>query len=94
VHKAILICRSPVFRAIFEHEMIDTKEGIINIKNIKSSVLEQMIQFMLAMNSFDHFKIKYFSYSGTAAEHGYDYEMTKELFEAAVNFQFSGLKAK
>ena len=46
VNKCILACRSPVFAAMFEHELLESRENTINIPDFDSNVLKQMLQFM------------------------------------------------
>jgi speckle-type POZ protein len=46
-----LASRTPVFAAMFSHEMVEAKEGIVKIEDIKAPVLEQLLHFMWE-NSF------------------------------------------
>nr|CAD2181330.1 unnamed protein product [Meloidogyne enterolobii]CAD2198768.1 unnamed protein product [Meloidogyne enterolobii] len=46
VHKAVLACRSPVFAAMFEHGMAESLSDCVNIKDIDSEVLGEMLRFM------------------------------------------------
>ncbi|CAL1272887.1 unnamed protein product [Larinioides sclopetarius] len=48
VHKAILACRSPVFKAMFEHDMVENNSGIVNISDVDSKTLEHLLFFMYA----------------------------------------------
>ncbi|XP_078234084.1 speckle-type POZ protein-like [Pogona vitticeps] len=45
-HKAILAARSPVFSAMFEHEMEESKKNQVNIKDIKPEVFKEMVHFI------------------------------------------------
>ena len=45
-HKAILAARSPVFRAMFEHEMEERKNGRVQISDVESDVFKEMLQFV------------------------------------------------
>ncbi|KAF8786932.1 speckle-type POZ protein-like [Argiope bruennichi] len=47
-HKAVLSCRSPVFKAMFECDIVENSSGIVNISDIDSKILEQMLFFMYA----------------------------------------------
>ncbi|GBO24053.1 Speckle-type POZ protein [Araneus ventricosus] len=47
-HKAVLACRSPVFKATFEHDMVENSSGIVNITDVDSKTLERMLFFMYA----------------------------------------------
>jgi hypothetical protein len=46
VHKCILGCRSPVFGAMFEHEMLEKNSNEIKIEDMKGKVIEAMLRFM------------------------------------------------
>lgn len=45
-HKAILAARSPVFGAMFEHEMEERKNGRVEILDVESDVFKEMLQFI------------------------------------------------
>lgn len=45
-HKAILAARSPVFAAMFEHEMEEKKQNKVEITDMDKSVLEEMLNFI------------------------------------------------
>lgn len=45
-HKAILAARSPVFGAMFEHEMEERKNGRVQILDVESDVFKEMLQFI------------------------------------------------
>lgn len=45
-HKAILAARSPVFGAMFEHEMEERKNGRVEIPDVDSDVFREMLQFI------------------------------------------------
>lgn len=46
VHKAVLACRSPVFAAMFEHEMTESRSDRVIIEDIDPDVLKEMLKFM------------------------------------------------
>lgn len=45
-HKSILAARSPVFGAMFEHEMEERKNGKVQILDVESDVFKEMLQFI------------------------------------------------
>ncbi|XP_060232927.1 speckle-type POZ protein-like [Meriones unguiculatus] len=45
-HKAILAARSPVFRAMFEHEMEERQKNRVEIHNMKPEVFKEMMAFI------------------------------------------------
>ncbi|UYV69894.1 SPOPL [Cordylochernes scorpioides] len=45
-HKNILAARSPVFAAMFEHEMKENKENLVEIEHMEPEVLEEMVRFI------------------------------------------------
>ncbi|UYV69898.1 SPOPL [Cordylochernes scorpioides] len=45
-HKNILAARSPVFAAMFEHEMKENRESLVEIEDMEPEVLEEMIRFI------------------------------------------------
>ena len=46
VHKAILAASSPVFEAMFEHDMMEKTEGIVDIVDVESEVFKEMLRYM------------------------------------------------
>lgn len=46
VHKAILAARSPVFSAMFEHEMEEKKQNRVDITDMDAEVLREMLRFI------------------------------------------------
>ena len=46
VHKAILGARSPVFAAMFEHEMEEKKQNRVEITDMDPEVLREMLRFI------------------------------------------------
>ncbi|XP_041493786.1 speckle-type POZ protein-like [Microtus oregoni] len=45
-HKAILAARSPVFRAMFEHDMLESRKNRIEIRDLKPEVFKAMMDFI------------------------------------------------
>ncbi|ELU11118.1 hypothetical protein CAPTEDRAFT_161127 [Capitella teleta] len=45
VHKAILAARSPVFNAMFEHEMEEKKQNRVEINDVDHEVMKEMLRF-------------------------------------------------
>lgn len=46
VHKAILASRSPVFEAMFEHDMAEKSQSIVTIEDFEFDVLLEMFRFI------------------------------------------------
>lgn len=44
-HKAILAARSPVFNAMFEHEMTESKQNRVDIQDVDHEVMREMLRF-------------------------------------------------
>ncbi|CAL1273689.1 unnamed protein product [Larinioides sclopetarius] len=55
-HKAILAARSPVFAAMFEHDMEEKKQNRVEIIDMKADVLRDMLHFIYTGRS-KHLKI-------------------------------------
>ncbi|XP_033624541.1 speckle-type POZ protein-like [Asterias rubens] len=45
-HKAILAARSPVFNAMFEHEMEEKKHGRVEITDVEPEVMNEILRFI------------------------------------------------
>ena len=45
-HKALLAARSPVFAAMFEHEMEERKHNRVDITDVDHEVLREMLRFI------------------------------------------------
>src|SRR5699024_5992251 len=54
-HKLILASRSPVFAAMFEHELEESKQNRVVITDIKPEVAESMVRYIYAgkVDSFE-----------------------------------------
>ncbi|UYV69892.1 SPOPL [Cordylochernes scorpioides] len=50
-HKNILAARSPVFAAMFEHEMKENRENLVEIEDMEPEVLEEMVRFIYTEQS-------------------------------------------
>ncbi|UYV69891.1 SPOPL [Cordylochernes scorpioides] len=50
-HKNILAARSPVFAAMFEHDMKENKENLVEIEDMEPEVLEEMVRFIYTEQS-------------------------------------------
>ncbi|XP_044743660.1 speckle-type POZ protein-like [Chrysoperla carnea] len=46
VHKTILAARSPVFAAMFEHEMEERKQNRVNIVDVNYEILHELLKFI------------------------------------------------
>lgn len=46
VHKIILAARSPVFAAMFEHEMKERKQNRVNIVDVNYEILHELLKFI------------------------------------------------
>jgi len=51
VHKAILATRSPVFNAMFEHEMAESSNNRVEINDVDPDVMKEMLRFMYTGNA-------------------------------------------
>ena len=45
-HKAILITRSPVFRAMFENDMVEAASNCVEIRHMDPKVIKEMLRYM------------------------------------------------
>lgn len=50
-HKAILAARSPVFAAMFEHEMEEKKQNRVDITDVEHGVMKEMLKFIYSGKS-------------------------------------------
>ncbi|XP_067927872.1 speckle-type POZ protein B-like isoform X2 [Watersipora subatra] len=46
VHKSILSARSPVFHAMFEHDMEESKQNRVAVYDVEEEVMKEMLQFI------------------------------------------------
>ncbi|XP_038959269.1 TD and POZ domain-containing protein 2-like [Rattus norvegicus] len=75
-HKAILAARSPVFRAMFEHEMLESLTNRVEIHDIHLQVFKEMMAFI---------------YTGKAP-HLHSHSMATDLLAAAEMYDLQDLK--
>lgn len=47
-HKAILASRSPVFSAMFEHEMLENKKNVVEISDVHPEIMAEVLRFIYA----------------------------------------------
>ncbi|XP_014214510.1 speckle-type POZ protein A-like [Copidosoma floridanum] len=45
-HKIVLACRSPVFLAMFDNDMLESRNNVVEIKDFDSSVIIEMLRYM------------------------------------------------
>lgn len=50
-HKAVLATRSPVFSAMFEHQMEESRRGRVEIPDIDPDVFHEMLKFVYTGNT-------------------------------------------
>ena len=74
-HKAILAARSPVFRAMFEHEMVERLTNRVDINDLDPKVFKEMMGFI---------------YTGKAP-HLHIHSMACDLLAAADRYGMEGL---
>ncbi|XP_008217320.1 speckle-type POZ protein B-like [Nasonia vitripennis] len=48
VHRNILACRSPVFSAMFEHEMLEKRKNVVEISDVEPEVMAEVLRFIYA----------------------------------------------
>lgn len=87
-HRAILASRSPVFRAMFEHELKEKTSAVIRVDDIPTAAMRGLLLFLYtgehdtkAMNEYGLFML--------AAAHKYDVPELKRVCEAAVSANVS-----
>ena len=76
-HTLILQGGSPVFAAMFEHDMTESSSRIVVINDIEPKVFRHLLRFL---------------YTGNAPEVGDDENMVEPLFIAADKYQVDTLK--
>jgi len=85
-HRVILAARSPVFRAMFSHNMQETKSNEVIIKDIEGDVLEELIRFIYTNKVNDVAKI---ARPLLAAADKYALESLKTMCESALISQMT-----
>ena len=82
-HKAILAARSPVFAAMFDHDMLEKNSNIVTIKGIKPDVFKELLTFIYTGEAP---KINYLTmgFQLLAAADKYDLERLKIICEVEI----------
>ncbi|XP_074601020.1 BTB/POZ and MATH domain-containing protein rdx [Brevipalpus obovatus] len=80
-HKAILAARSPVFAAMFEHNLEESKQNRVEITDMESEVLGEMLRFIYTGKSSNLEKM---ADDLLAAADKYDLERLKVMCEEAL----------
>jgi len=80
-HKAILAARSPVFTAMFEHEMEEKKQNRVEIIDMEKEVLSEMLKFIYTGKSSNLEKMPG---ELLAAADKYDLERLKMMCEESL----------
>ncbi|KAK2161622.1 hypothetical protein LSH36_113g04013 [Paralvinella palmiformis] len=80
-HKAMLAARSPVFNAMFEHEMEEKKLGRVEILDVDHEVMEEMLRFIYTGEAPNLDKM---ADDLLAAADKYDLERLKVMCEEAL----------
>lgn len=80
-HKAILAARSPVFAAMFEHEMEEKKQNRVEITDMDPEVLKEMLNFIYSGRANNLEKM---ADDLLAAADKYDLERLKVMCEEAL----------
>ncbi|RWS31658.1 Kruppel-like zinc finger protein [Leptotrombidium deliense] len=80
-HKAILAARSPVFSAMFEHEMEEKKQNRVEITDMDQEVLREMLRFIYTGKAPNLEKM---ADDLLAAADKYDLERLKVICEEAL----------
>ena len=76
-HRSILSVRSPVFKAMFQSDMVENISRIVEVKDIKPEVVKEMLHFI---------------YTGAASTETVMDEIGKDLLGAADQYQLELLK--
>lgn len=87
-HRAILACRSPVFRAMFEHELKEKTSAVIRVDDIPTPAMRGLLLFLYT-GEHDTKAMNEYGLSMLAAAHKYDVPELKRVCEAAVSANVS-----
>ncbi|KAL6030100.1 hypothetical protein STEG23_037764 [Scotinomys teguina] len=80
-HKAILAARSPVFRATFEHDMVESKRNRVEIHDLEPQVVKAMLNFIYTGKAPD---LDSMADANLAAADKYGLESLKVMCEDAL----------
>jgi speckle-type POZ protein len=87
-HRSILSARSPVLKAMFSHDMKESKEGTVEIEEIKAPVFKQLLNFIYTGEcSFKNEKYSKSGLESKAAKQEEIIDMPAHLLAAADRFQ-------
>ena len=81
-HKVILVARSPVFAAMFEHEMTESKFNRVNITDVEPAVLRGMLRYIYTGRKPQ--KLEQMAKGLLAAADKYDLERLKMMCEEVL----------
>jgi len=62
-HKAILIARSPIFAAMFEHDTIENRTGKVKIEDIDQETFEELLHYIYSgkIHKLDRFAMELYN---------------------------------
>ncbi|XP_069077633.1 speckle-type POZ protein-like [Pleurodeles waltl] len=86
-HKSILAARSPVFNAMFEHEMEESRKNRVHIKDIDPDVFKELMGFIYTGKSPPN--LKEIADSLLAAADKYALDRLKVMCEEALSNNFT-----
>uniref|UniRef100_A0A6G1SNG6 Protein roadkill n=1 Tax=Aceria tosichella TaxID=561515 RepID=A0A6G1SNG6_9ACAR len=90
-HKAILAARSPMFRGMFSHEMRETKFNRVEVTDVDSDVLEEMLRFIYTGKSTLEQRLQSKEHKDQK-EQEKEQHLAVELLQAANKYQLDRLK--
>ncbi|XP_046983969.1 speckle-type POZ protein-like [Schistocerca americana] len=50
-HTAVLVTGSPVFAAMFRHDMVESSSGLVNVTDVDGPVLRELLTFMYTFHA-------------------------------------------
>lgn len=85
-HKAVLASRSPVFAAMFEYDMLENSENVVEIADVEPEALRELLRFVYSerVEGLDHMALDLFE-----AADKYALEELKLMCEDALYFGLS-----
>ncbi|XP_055353634.1 TD and POZ domain-containing protein 5-like [Paramacrobiotus metropolitanus] len=81
-HRVVLAAQSPVFAAMFEHNMLEKETGVCRITDIQSAVLEVILDFLYCRTVSD--ALKNDAETILAAAHRYNIDDLQNVCEDAL----------